>query len=283
MKKTYLLSALLLVSLAVLISGCMSADKDAGPLSDITNEKTAPEYGSVADEAVRQTSSGGAGTASVDRKTITTAEMSLEVDDVPAAIGQISEAARASGGYVSGSSVYAHTYDSGTWKDGYITVRVPEAQHPQFMDDIAKLGEVTSRSVTGQDVTEEYIDLTARLENLERQEKRLFDVLNMSVTVEEVLSVEKEIERVRGEIDSLTGRLTYLNDRVELSTINVRLTEPDRVAYSWGLKDAFTESARGFISMVNALIILTGYLMPIVILLAVFGGILIGVRRMVRR
>jgi hypothetical protein len=261
----------------------MSADKDAGSLSDITNEKTAPESDSVADEAARQTSSGGAGTASVDRKTITTAEMSLEVDDVPAAIGQISAAAKASGGYVSASSVYAHTYDSGTWKDGYITVRVPEAQHPQFMDDVAKLGEVTSRSVTGQDVTEEYIDLTARLENLERQEKRLSEILNMSLTVEEVLSVEKEIERVRGEIDSLTGRLTYLNDRVELSTITIRLTEPDRVAYSWGLQDAFTESVRGFISMVNALIILTGYLMPIVILLAVFGGILIGVRRMVRR
>jgi hypothetical protein len=283
MKKTYLLSALLLVSLAVLISGCMSADKDAGSLSYNSNEKAAPEYDSVADETVRQTSSGGAGTASVDRKTITTADMSLEVDDVPAAIGQISAAAKASGGYVSGSSVYAHTYDRGTWKDGYITVRVPEAEHPQFMDDVGKLGEVTSRSVTGQDVTEKYIDLTARLENLERQEKRLSEILNMSLTVEEVLSVEKEIERVRGEIDSLTGRLTYLNDRVELSTISIHLTEPDRVAYSWGLQDAFTESARGFISMVNALIILAGYLMPIVILLAVFGGVLIGVRRMMRR
>lgn len=282
MKKTYLLSVLLLVSIAILASGCASLDKDAGSSSYTSNDKAIYDYDSVAEESVRQVSGGGS-TVSVDRKTITTVDMSLEVDDVPAAIEQIAATARASGGYVSGSSVYAHTYDQSTWKDGYITVRIPEAGHPEFLEEVSKLGEVTSRSVSAQDVTEEYIDVTARLENLKRQEQRLHEVLNMSRTVEEVLSVEKEIERVRGEIDSLTGRLTYLNDRVEYSTISIRLSEPDHVIYSWGLGDAFSESVRGFISMVNALIILTGYLLPIVLVLTIFGGIFVGVRRMARR
>lgn len=282
MKKTYLLSALLLVSIAIVVSGCASLDKNVGSLSYISGEKSAFNYDSVAEESVRQTS-GGAGAVSVDRKTITTVDMSLEVDDVPAAIEQISSITRASGGYVSGSSVYAHTYDKSTWKDGYITVRVPEAGHPEFLEEVSKLGEVTSRSVSAQDVTEEYIDVTARLENLKKQEQRLNEILNMSSTVEEVLSVEKEIERVRGEIDSLTGRLNYLNDRVEYSTISIRLTEPDQVIYSWGLGEAFSESAKGFISMVNALIILAGYLLPIVLLLTALRGLFIGVRRIVRR
>jgi hypothetical protein len=273
---------MLLVS-AVVVSGCMSLDKDASSLSYTSNEKAVSGYDSATEDSVRRASSGGAGTVSVDRKTITTVDMTLEVDEVPAAIEQISTSARTFGGYVSGSSVYVHTYDSGTWKDGYITVRVPEAEHPLFLDEIENLGEVTSRSVSGQDVTEEYIDVSARLENLKRQEQRLYEVLNMSRTVEEVLSLEKEIERVRGEIDSLTGRLTYLNDRVEFSTISIRLTEPDRVIYSWGLGNAVSESARGFISMVNALIILAGYLLPIVILLTVLGGVFIGIRRIARR
>ncbi|WP_292463273.1 DUF4349 domain-containing protein [Methanolobus sp.] len=283
MKKTHLLCALMLLISAVVVSGCMSLDKDADSLSYTSNEKAVSGYDSATEDSVRQVSSGGAGTVSVDRKTITTVDMTLEVDEVPAAIEQISASARAFGGYVSGSSVYSHTYDSGTWKDGYITVRVPEAEHPLFLEEVGKLGEVTSRSVSGQDVTEEYIDVTARLENLKKQEQRLHEVLNMSRTVEEVLSVEKEIERVRGEIDSLTGRLNYLNDRVEYSTISIRLTESDRVVYSWGLGDALSESVRGFISMINALIILAGYMLPIIILLALFGGLFVALRRMARR
>lgn len=283
MKKTYLLCALMLLVSAVVVSGCMSMDKDAGSLSYTSTEKAVYDYDSATENSVRQTFSGGAGTVSVDRKTITTVDMTLEVDEVPAAIEQISTSARTFGGYVSGSSVYSHTYDSGSWKDGYITVRVPEAEHPLFLEEVEKLGEVTSRSVSGQDVTEEYIDVTARLENLKRQEKRLYEVLNMSRTVEEVLSVEKEIERVRGEIDSLTGRLNYLNDRVEYSTISIRLTESDRVVYSWGLGDALSDSVRGFISMVNALIILAGYMLPIIILLTLLGGLFVALRRMARR
>lgn len=282
MKKTYILSALLLVIIAILVSGCASLDKDAGSLSYTSNEQAIYDDDSAAEESVRQVSGGGS-TVSVDRKTITTVDMSLEVDDVPAAIEQIAATARASGGYVSGSSVYVHAYDQNTWRDGYITVRVPEAGHPEFLEEVSKMGDVTSRSVSAQDVTEEYIDVTARLENLKRQEQRLHEVLNMSRTVEEVLSVEKEIERVRGEIDSLTGRLNYLNDRVEYSTISIRLTESDRMVYSWRLGDALSESVRGFISMVNALIILAGYMLPIVILVTLFGGLFVALRRMARR
>jgi hypothetical protein len=281
-KRTYLLSALLLVSIAILVSGCASLDKDAGSSSYTSNEQAIYDYDTVAEESVRQVSGTGS-LVSVDRKTITSVDMSLEVEDVPGAIEQIAATARASGGYVSGSSVYVHTYDQNTWRDGYITVRIPEAGHPEFLDEVSQLGEVTSRSVSSQDVTEEYIDVNARLENLKRQEQRLHEVLNMSRTVEEVLSVEKEIERVRGEIDSLTGRLNYLNDRVEYSTISIRLTESDRVIYSWGLGDALSESVRGFISMVNALIILVGYMLPIVILLTLLGGLFVALRRMARR
>lgn len=270
------------MSIAILVSGCASLDKDAGSSSYTSNEQAIYDYDTVAEESVRQVSGTGS-LVSVDRKTITSVDMSLEVEDVPGAIEQIAATARASGGYVSGSSVYVHTYDQNTWRDGYITVRIPEAGHPEFLDEVSQLGEVTSRSVSSQDVTEEYIDVNARLENLKRQEQRLHEVLNMSRTVEEVLSVEKEIERVRGEIDSLTGRLNYLNDRVEYSTISIRLTESDRVIYSWGLGDALSESVRGFISMVNALIILVGYMLPIVILLTLLGGLFVALRRMARR
>ena len=73
------------------------------------------------------------------------------------------------------------------------------------MDEIEAIGAVTSKSISGRDVTEEFVDLSARLGNLERQELRLLDILNMTTTVDEVLDVERELGRIRGEIESLTG------------------------------------------------------------------------------
>ncbi|MDW7730994.1 MAG: DUF4349 domain-containing protein [Methanolobus sp.] len=286
MKKLYFLCAIFLTSLVLLASGCMGIDEYQNSQSSDTASKIAyPEEPAYypADEASGEADYGGAGTSSVERKTITTVEMSIEVNDAASTIETITEAAVAAGGYVSSSSVYDLNYDSNTRKEGYITVRVPESDYPEFLTMVEGLGELNSKSVSGQDVTEEYIDISARLGNLEKQEVRLSEILNMSTTVEEVLSVEKELERVRGEIDSLTGRLEYLDNRLEFTTINIRVTEPRPISHSWGLRDALSESVQGFISMVNALIVLAGYLLPIVIVLTLLGGVVIGVRRMVRK
>jgi hypothetical protein len=227
--------------------------------------------------------SGGASTASVDRKTITTVDMTIQVSDAADGVDEISNMAVASGGYVSSSSIRDSYYDSHEGKEGYITVRVPESEYSSFLENVGELGEVTRESVSAQDVTEEYIDVSARLDNLERQEARLQEILNMTETVEDVLAVEKELERVRGEIESLTGRLNYLDDRIEFSTINIRVTEPRPITRSWGIRDAISESVNGFISMVNALIILVGYLLPLVIVLIFFGGAGLLIRRRLRR
>lgn len=273
---------------ATLVSGC------AGIYEDSYSQKSA-EYivtedyadssarNAVMGEAGYDGDQGGASTTSVDRKTITTIDMTIQVDDAAAGIEEISMLAAASDGYVSSSYVYDSYYDSSSGKEGYVTVRVPESEYPSFLEDVSGLGEVTSKSVNSQDVTEEYIDVSARLDNLERQETRLQEVLNMTETVDDVLAVEKELERVRGEIESLTGRLNYLDDRVEFSTITIRVTEPRPITRSWGIRDALSESVNGFISMVNALIILVGYLLPLVIVVAVFGGSVVLLRRRIRR
>ncbi|KXS44651.1 MAG: hypothetical protein AWU59_357 [Methanolobus sp. T82-4] len=286
MKKIYSLLTIFLTILVLIASGCMGINdyetsQSSDRASNIAYEEEAAYY--PADGAAEQADYGGAGTGSANRKTITTVEMSMEVDDAAATIDTITDATIASGGYVSSSSVYDLNYNSDARKAGYITVRVPESDYPVFLETVEGLGDVQSKSVSGQDVTEEYIDVSARLENLRNQEARLNEILNMSTTVEEVLSVEKELERVRGEIESLTGRLEYLDNRIEFTTINIRVTEPSPINQSWGLRDALSESVQGFISMVNALIVLAGYLLPVVILLTLLGGLVIGIRRMAKR
>ena len=286
MKRIHFISVIFLMLLALVSAGCMGQDEYSVQSSRFKEDIRYPDDGEYAlneDAVAMDHVSSGAGSASTERKTITTIDISIEVDDARESVEFIAESARAAGGYVSSSSVYDSYYGSNTAREGYITVRVPESDYPAFIKDIEGLGEVTSKSESGRDVTEEYIDVSARLENLKRQETRLFEILNITETVDEVLSVEKEIERVRGEIDSLTGRLNYLDDRIEFSTINVRVTEPRPITRSWGIRDALSESVNGFISMVNALIVLVGYLLPLVIVVMVFGGAFVAVMRRMRR
>jgi copper chaperone CopZ len=287
MKQIYRLSVLFFLLIGIVASGCAGLDSKSaqtGVYKEGISYSDSVEYDSnyAMDDSV-DGSSQGAGEISTGRKTITTVDISIEVDDAQLTVEKIVKAAHDAGGYVSSSSVYDSYYGSNNAKEGYVTVRVPESDSPKFIEDLGQLGKVTSKSESGRDVTEEYIDVTARLNNLKRQETRLFDVLNMTTTVEEILSVEKELERVRGEIDSLTGRLNYLDDKIDFSTINVRVSEPRPITHSWGLRDAVSESVNGFISMVNALIVLVGYILPLVIVLVVFGGSAIAIRRRMRR
>jgi len=112
--------------------------------------------------------------------------------------------------------------------------------------------------------------LTARLNNSERQEQRLLEILDMANNTKEVLEVEREVWRVRTEIERLTGRIKYLENRVELATISVSLYEPEPITHSWGIRDAIRSAFGGFVSVIRGLIILVGYALPILILVG-FG------------
>ena len=90
----------------------------------------------------------------------------------------------------------------------------------------------------------------------------------MANTVKDVLEVEHELERVRGEIERLTGRLNYLNQSVEMSTITVNAAEPvPFTGESRGITEALREAFRGFIESIRGLIIFTGFILPITIYL----------------
>lgn len=283
MKRTHLFLFILL-SLSVIAAGCTgyesSSPQSVYPESDMIydlEETSAFDGGS----SYKLADNGASSQSSITRKVITTSSVSLEVKNTPEALDDISDIADEFDGYVSSSSVYTRYDDEGMY--GYITIRVPSSELDKALETIGDLGKVTSKSTTASDVTEEYIDVNARLSNLEKQETRLGEILEMSTTVEEVLAVEKELGRVRGEIESLTGRLNYLNDRIDLATINVDVSEPRNITHSWGLRDALSDSVRGFIGSVNGIIVFIGVAIPIVIFASIVGVMLILVKRRVWR
>ncbi len=266
MKKiTFVLFAAFLLIIA---AGCVgkqeapAQEKYAAPLkSDIQAKDTISSAGTV---------------NILDRKIVSTASLTMEVKSVQTAFDAITKIVQASQGFISSSS----TYDSGGRKNGEMTVRVPQKNFYSTIEQIETLGTVKSRQISGQDVTEEFIDLGARLDNLKKQETRLQEILKNATTVKDVLEVEHELERVRGEIERLTGRLNYLNQSIEMSTITVSAREPAPITgQGWGITDALREAVQGFIESVNGIIIFIGFILPIVVFIALVYVIALWIKR----
>ncbi len=217
------------------------------------------------------------GKAIQERKVISTATLTIEVESVRDAINKITNITLENAGFISSSSI---SDIGGDRKNGYLTARVPQKNFCSTIEKISELGTEKHRQVSGQDVTEEFIDLGARLDNLKKQEIRLQEILKIANTVKDILEIEHELERVRGEIESLTGRLNFLNQSVEMSTISINVLEPTPfTGEGWGISQALKDALRGFIESARGIIIFTGFIIPILVYLCVLVLLVLGIKR----
>ncbi len=157
-----------------------------------------------------------------ERMIVRTGNVILVVEDVPVAIDEITLMADSFDGYVVSSSV---------WKEGErlvgnITIRVLAEYFDDAMSALRDMAvDVTSESSTSKDVTEEYVDLTAKLANLEATEKQLLVIMEKAETVEDILEVQRELTNVRGEIEQTKARMQYLEQTSATSLIEIYLEQ----------------------------------------------------------
>ncbi|MCZ7393336.1 MAG: DUF4349 domain-containing protein [Candidatus Methanoperedens sp.] len=264
--------AISLVLLLVITAGCVGSQKSMEPGNYPVPSKS--------DLSVQDTGTAGNVVQgdTLDRKIVSTASLTIEVKSVDSVFKEITKIVQANQGFISSSS----TYDAGGRNNGQVTVRVPQKSFYSTIEQIEPLGTVKSKQISGQDVTEEFIDLGARLDNLKKQESRFQEILKNASTVKDVLEVERELERVRGDIESLTGRMNYLNQSIEMSTIAVNAMEPAPITgEGWGLTDALRAAVTGFIESVKGIIVFIGYILPIAVFIAVIIYIALGIKRKV--
>lgn len=227
-------------------------------------------------------SSGVASASGLDqiaRKVIKDANLSVEVGSFKDASGRAAAICEVQGGYVQSSSALA---SKGDLRSGSIVLRVPADKFEAVLRDIENLGRVRSKEIAGRDVTEEYVDLEARLSNWQQQEKQLLVIMGKASKVSDVLQVQAELGRVREEIERIAGRLKYLNSQIVFSTIRVELFEPSvasEVPHDWGFVRAVERAIAAFVNTVNAIVVFAGGIAPVVLLGLAAWGVTVGVRR----
>jgi hypothetical protein len=159
----------------------------------------------------------------IPRKIIYNADVQITVEDFQSVSDRITRLIKEYGGYLADSNVSGKPGElrSGRWK-----VRIPVGRFDSFVDAVVALGELQSRQTNSQDVTEEYYDLEARIKNKKIEETRLLKHLEESTgKLEEILNVEREVARVRGEIEQGEGRLRLLANLTELTTVTINVSE----------------------------------------------------------
>ena len=171
----------------------------------------------------------GPNAAPVERKIIRNATLTLEVEQPARAMQRVASVAESRGGFVVTSDSRQQTGSQGERAYEIITVelRVPAPQFDAALADIrAAGGSVTAQKITGKDVTEEYIDLEARLRTQRALEAQLLEIMKRAEKVEDAISVQRELTTVRTEIERVEGRRRFLEDQASLSTISVTLQPP---------------------------------------------------------
>jgi len=160
------------------------------------------------------------------------------------------------------------------------TIRVPTDQFDNLIKRIEPLAnKIDNKSINTQDVTEEFIDVEARLTTKKELEGRFREILKQAKTIEEIVSIESQIANVRGEVESMEGRLKYLQNQVSYSTLNVSYYEI--IGADFGFASKFVESIKGGWDNLLSFLIFLVTLWPFVLSLA--GMVLWWVRRRKQR
>lgn len=154
------------------------------------------------------------------RLIIKNGEMTVEVSDTQPALDKATDIALNLGGYIINQNSTAR--ESG-YQYATLQIGVPSAQFEVAMRQLGELGIILNETKSGQDVTEEYIDLNARLTNLEATQERLRTFLSETTNVEDALKVDEELRKVEEEISVLKGRINFLADSAAFSKITLRI------------------------------------------------------------
>ncbi|MFD2630179.1 DUF4349 domain-containing protein [Oceanobacillus kapialis] len=216
---------------------------------------------------------------SENRKIIYTANLQVEVKDYEQSVDDIESYVADFNGYIIEASTYGSSEDSTT--NGHLTARIPQERFQAFIQQVEEgTGKLLESNVSGQDVTEEYVDLESRLKSKRVVEERLLSFMEQAEKTEDLLTISDDLATVQGEIDQITGRMKYLQNKSDLATVSIDIRE-NNVALTgmngdelntWEkTKQQFLKSINLIISVLSGLFVFVAGNLPILILLGVIG------------
>lgn len=272
-KKLTALAAALALTAA--LAGCGSA---GGGSAAAPEEAAATESFSM-DNAALAADGGGAATLTPQatgesaRKIIYNADLSLESTDFDAARTALTDAVEANGGYISYSDLSGSAEDQDRYS--HYTVRIPADSYRNFLEAVSGAANVLSVSESAEDITSEYIDVEARIASLENQRSRLNELADTAETTADLLEIESQLSDVQYQLESYTRQRSWMDDQVQYSTVDIRLSEvktltPETpVGFAEEAGRAFLDGWEAFSLFIKGLVLGLIYAWPAVLIVVI--------------
>jgi hypothetical protein len=198
---------------------------------------------------------------------IRTGQAFIEVESLDPAVLKVRQLAAQVNGMIANSSIIGGRDQI---RQATFELKIPAGKYDETVSSLSTIGKVETVSSSAQDVGEEFVDITARVTNAKRLEERLISLLaNRTGRLDEVLRVERELARVREEIERYEGRLRYLSSRVAMTTLTITIHEPGPIfGNNPGenpIVSALRRAWRNFVGLVAGLIASLGILIPLAV------------------
>lgn len=237
-------------------------DMDSSKVNTLTMNKV----GVAENNSVEKVESKTLRNANLNRKIIKNANISVEVENFKTAIDYLYNFVNSNGGYVSNFNSYIYddnyeVYSEDMSKDlysGNMTIRIPSEKFDILFNEIDGIGKIKSKNIYTSDITSRYRDYYNEVKNLEVREKKLREIMENAKDIKDVLEVERELSRVRGEINGYKSTLKKWDELVELSTVEVNIIEVQNLTNSVKSidKGIIQKSKEGFIKNLNKTIMI---------------------------
>lgn len=181
----------------------------------------------------------------IKKKIIKDGRLGIQVDDLKNSKSRIDTLIKNYGGYYDNES-----FNNSDWESSYnLKIRVPCSNFEKLINDIETgYGEITFKEIDARDVTDQFIDLETRLQNKKNYLKRYNELLAKAQTVKDILEIEEKIRGIEEEIESTTGRLKYLSDLVDYSTLDLTISKRKDFKYTPGDRGNFVEKLKQALS-----------------------------------
>jgi uncharacterized beta-barrel protein YwiB (DUF1934 family) len=227
-----------------------------------------------------------------NRKVIYTAELFIQVKNFSQSSASFQDEIASLGGYVLESNTYKS--EEAAPQEGTMTVKVPQEKFRDFIKIVEEGSvNVNQQTVSGQDVTEEYVDLESRLKSKKAVEERLLSFMKEAQKTEDLLKISSDLSTVQQEIEQLTGRINYLNNQTAFATITLHISEnkvnvpglENEDLNTWEkTKKQFMESLNSLLAAGSAIIVFIIGNLPMLIVLFIIGLCLwFGIRKFMKK
>ena len=280
MKKLW--SLLGTISLFVLLTACSGNDESA----KMTTEDRASDSAGFSDEEKSEEAGVDQGTTEESgtpdtRMIIHQAKISTNVKDLEKAQHNMEQKVKKYAGYIVESNVYLESDETSS---GRMVVRVPEKHFETFLSETeAEASKVLEKNVTGQDVTEQYVDLSSRVKSKRAVEERLLAFMKDAKKTEDLLKISADLAKIQEEIEVIVGKMNYLENQTSFSTIELTMYESRIIIPAIENKDLNTwektkkqliTSTNSLLSIGSGIIVLLIGNLPVIVILGLIAAVI---------